>query len=70
MFKKFYCVAIDEMKLFDAIRILNDFNIKVIYLDKLAGENDGCWCLGFRANKKQWHTFLTCVRVERIMLKK
>lgn len=70
MFKKFYCVVIGEEKLFDAICKLNEFDIKVLYLEKLAGENDDCWCLGFRANKKHWRNFLTYIRIERIVLKK
>lgn len=70
MFKKFYVVAIDEEKLIGAIRKLNELDIKVIELYELAGENEGIWALGFKANKEHFSNFLSYVRVERILLKK
>lgn len=70
MFKKFYVVAIDEAKLIGAIRKLNELNIKVIELYELAGENEGIWALGFKADRKFFEHFLGYVRIERILLNK
>ena len=70
MFKKFYVVAVDEEKLIGAIKKLNELNIKVLHLYELAGENEGVWALGFKANEKHFKNFLSYVRVERIILKK
>lgn len=70
MFKKFYVVAVDEVKLIKAIRKLNELDIVLVELYELAGENEGIWAVGFKADKKRFSEFLAYIRVERILLRK